>query len=202
MAVFPSCGIPSCLSSSLRCSAPPAGGPDPTPAATTAPIETAAPIAQSPSPAPGCRAAAQQADQGHVHVIDINQAYTQHPATSGPRYPVPLPPQPSVYTATVPEARAVHNLEHGYVWVYYRDSGAGALSAGAIDALRAAATAQPKVLMAPYAQLPDAVALAFAAWDELEQCGSGVTAAQAVSSLGGFVNAYRGGPLAPGPGAG
>jgi Protein of unknown function (DUF3105) len=177
------------------------GGPDPTPAAT-APAETTAPVAQSPSPAPGCGAVALQADQGNVHVIDINQAYTQHPATSGPHYPVPLPPQPSVYTTPVPEARAVHNLEHGYVWVYYRDSGAAALSAGAIDALRTAATAQRKVLMAPYPQLPDGVTLAFAAWDELQQCGSGVTATQAVASLGSFVNTYREGPLAPEPGAG
>lgn len=178
------------------------GGPDPTPAATTAPIETATPVAQSPRPSLGCEAAAQQADQGHVHVVDINQSYTLHPATSGPHYPVPLPPQPSVYTTPVPEARAVHNLEHGYVWVYYRDSGADALSPGAIDVLRAAATAQRKVLMAPYPQLPVGVTLAFAAWDELQQCGGGVTATQAVASLGSFVNAYREGPLAPEPGAG
>jgi uncharacterized protein DUF3105 len=178
------------------------GGPDPAPAPTSAPVVTTAPVAQSPSPAPGCGAVAQQADQGRVHVNDINQTYRQHPATSGPHYPVPLPPQPSVYTVPVPEARAVHNLEHGYIWVYYRDSGAAALSAGALDALRAAATAQRKVLMAPYPQLPDGVTLAFAAWDELQLCGSGVTATEAVANLGSFVNTYREGPLAPEPGAG
>jgi hypothetical protein len=178
------------------------GGPDPAPAGAAAPAVTSAPAVPSPTSAPSCGGVALQADQGHLHVVDLNQAYAQHPATSGPHYPVPLPPQPAVYTAPVPEARAVHNLEHGYVWVYYRASGPDALSAGAIDALRSAVPAQRKVLMAPYPQLPAGVALDFAAWDELQQCGSAVNAGEALSNLGAFVNAYREGALAPEPGAG
>jgi len=99
------------------------------------------------------------------------------------------------------EARAVHNLEHGYVWVYYQPAGADALSAPVVDALRSAATGQRKVLLAPYPQLPAGAALDFAAWDELQQCGRGVTAGEAIATLGAFVTAYREGPLAPEPGA-
>jgi Protein of unknown function (DUF3105) len=177
------------------------GGPDPAPAGTTGPAAGTASVAPSPTAAPSCGTAAQQPDQGHLHVVDLNQAYAQHPATSGPHYPVPLPPQPAVYTAPVPEARAVHNLEHGYVWVYYQAAGADALPAPAVDALRSAAAGQRKVLMAPYPQLPAGAALDFAAWDELQQCGSGVTPSEAIAALGAFVTAYREGPLAPEPGA-
>jgi len=178
------------------------GGPDPAPTDTSVPTPTPPPVAPSPSAAAAaCGAAAQQADQGHLHVVDLNQTYAQHPATSGPHYPVPLPPQPAVYTAPVVEARAVHNLEHGYVWVYYQPAGADALSAPVVDALRSAATGQRKVLLAPYPQLPAGAALDFAAWDELQQCGRGVTAGEAIATLGAFVTAYREGPLAPEPGA-
>jgi hypothetical protein len=177
------------------------GGPDPAPASTPVPAAST-PLSPSQSAAAAaCGAAAQQADQGHLHVADLNQTYTQHPATSGPHYPVPLPPLPSVYTAPVPEARAVHNLEHGYVWLYYQSAGADALSSPVIDVLRVAVTGQRKVLMAPYPQLPAGAALDFAAWDELAQCGRGVTAGEAVAKLAEFVAAYREGSLAPEPGA-
>jgi hypothetical protein len=149
-----------------------------------------------------CRTVVQEPDQGNAHVVDLNQAYSRHPATSGPHYPVPLPPQPAVYTAAVPEARAVHNLEHGYVWVYYQPAGPDALSDDAVSALRSAVPSQRKVLMAPYPSLPAGASLGFAAWDELQQCGQGVGAVEALANLAAFVQAYREGPLAPEPAAG
>ncbi|MDQ6919004.1 MAG: DUF3105 domain-containing protein [Candidatus Dormibacteraeota bacterium] len=178
------------------------GGDNPAPAVTTAATVTASPVAQSAVSGSSCGAPVRQADQGHDHVVDLNQAYRQHPATSGPHYPVPLPPQPDVYTVPVPEARAVHNLEHRYVWVYYRAPAAGGLTPDAVDALRSAVTSQRKVLMAPYPQLPDGVALDFAAWDQLQQCKSGVSVHEAVATLGSFVKAFREGLLSPEPGAG
>ncbi len=46
-----------------------------------------------------------------------------------------------VYTAPVPAERAVHDLEHGAVWITYRPS----LAAGQVAALRALALRQPQV---------------------------------------------------------
>jgi len=56
--------------------------------------------------------------------------------------------------------------------------------------------------MAPYPELPAGSSLDFAAWDELAQCGSTVTAGEALASLHAFVAAFREGPLAPEPAAG
>ena len=149
-----------------------------------------------------CGASLQQPDQGRQHLADVNHAYPQHPATSGPHYPVPLPPRPAVYAGPVPEARAVHDLEHGYVWVYYQPSGPDALSATVVTALSEAVSSERKVLMAPYPELPAGFSLDFAAWDELAQCVREVTAGEALAALRAFVAAYREGPLAPEPAAG
>ena len=166
------------------------------PRATTTPTPVAATV-----PGTECGAALQQTDQGRQHLADVNHAYSQHPATSGPHLPLPLPPRPAVYTGPVPEARAVHNLEHGYVWVYYQPSGRDALSAPVVAALAEAVPGERKVLMAPYPELPAGSSLDFAAWDELAHCGSTVTAGEALAAFHAFVVAFREGPLAPEPAA-
>ena len=170
------------------------GGSDPGAAQGRPPVAASASGGQ-------CGAAIRQPDQGRQHLTDLNHAFSQHPATAGPHDPVPLPPSPAVYTEPVPEARAVHNLEHGYVWVYYQPSGSDALPAELVAALTAAAPGERKVLMAPYPRLPAGAALDFAAWDELQQCGAGVTAEEALATFRAFVATFREGALAPEPAA-
>lgn len=171
------------------------GGSDPGAAPGNPPVTATASVAR-------CGAAIRQPDQGRQHLSDVNHTYPQHPATSGPHYPVPLLPSPAVYTAPVSEARALHNLEHGYVWVYYQYSGSDALPAALVAALTAAVPGERKVLMAPYPQLPAGAALDFAAWDELQQCAPAVTTGEALAAFRIFVATYREGPLAPEPNAG
>src|SRR5438093_7898334 len=92
-----------------------------------------------------------------------SQPYDQHPATSGYHDPSPLPPDPHVYTGVIPETRAVHNLEHAYVLIYYRRDGPGALSPEVVARLATLARGEARVIMAPYPLLPDGTALALAA---------------------------------------
>jgi hypothetical protein len=125
--------------------------------------------------------------------------YTQNPPTSGPHDPVPLPPDPHVYTEPVPQTHAVHNLEHAYVLIYYRPIGDGGISTETVDALAALARAESRVIMAPYPDLPSGTSLALAAWNTLWECPSAVTPIQAATIARGFIDAYRGTNIAPEP---
>ncbi len=137
---------------------------------------------------------------GGLH-LSPGQSYTydQHPATSGYHDPTPLPADPHVRTSPVDETRAVHDLEHGYVMVYYRADGNDALPTSVVETLAAFANAQAKVIMAPYPDLPAGTSLALAAWNKLWECPPAVTASQARTMVGGFVEAYRATSNAPEP---
>jgi len=128
--------------------------------------------------------------------------YPDHPATSGFHDPSPLPSEPKVYTEPVPEIRAVHNLEHAYVLIYYRIDGPDALAEDVVERLASLAESEDKVLMAPYPQLDEGTSLALAAWNKLWECPATVTADQARTIASGFVEAYRGTGNAPEPSAG
>ena len=171
------------------------GGPAAGPNAAATPTEVAT------SAASACDATAKMPDLGHDHINTLTHEYPQHPATSGPHYPVWITPPPQVFSTPLVEVRAVHNLEHGYVIVYYATGGEAALPAPIVTALAARVNGQAKVLMAPYAAMPTGKSLAFAAWDELQLCGPGVTAGDASAALAKFVAAFREGPLAPEPNA-
>jgi hypothetical protein len=132
--------------------------------------------------------------------------YPQEPATSGPHDPSPLPDTPKVLAQSVsdaavggalPEGRAVHNLEHAFVIVYYRADGPDALPTGVVDRLAALVRAEDRVLMAPHADLPDGTSLALTAWNKLWSCPATVTSTQAASVARGFIDAYRGTTNAP-----
>ncbi|HXF71760.1 MAG TPA: DUF3105 domain-containing protein, partial [Actinomycetota bacterium] len=139
---------------------------------------------------------------GGLH-LDPGQPYTypRHPATSGYHDPSPLPPEPKVYDRPVPETRAVHNLEHGYVIVYYRAEGDGALPRPVVDRLAGIVEREDEVLLAPYPLLDDGVALAFTAWNKLWECPAGITPSQAATMLEGWIRAYRNSGNAPEPAA-
>jgi hypothetical protein len=123
--------------------------------------------------------------------------YPDPPAASGPHATSPLPPDPHVYEEPVSETRAVHNLEHAYVLVYYLPTDDGGLSADAIEALGTIARDEDRVIMAPYPNLPEGQGLALLAWNTRWMCPSTVTADQAVTIAGGFVDAFRGTTVAP-----
>jgi Protein of unknown function (DUF3105) len=133
-------------------------------------------------------------------------SYPQEPATSGYHDPAPLPDTPKVLTEPVsdrdvpgvtPETRAVHNLEHAFVLVYYRADGAGALPEEVVQRLAQLVRNEDRVLLAPHAELPAGTALALAAWNELWTCPAAITSTQAVTVARGFIDAYRGTTNAP-----
>ena len=123
--------------------------------------------------------------------------YPDPPAAAGPHDPSPLPSDPHVYPQPVPETRAVHNLEHAYVVVYYLPTAQGGPSADVIDRLAALANHEKRVIMAPYPTLTPDQGLALLAWNTRWLCPASVTADQAVAIATGFIDAYRGTSVAP-----
>ena len=98
--------------------------------------------------------------------------YTASPPTSGRHNPTPLPVgQKKFYTReeNPPPERAVHNLEHAYVVVWYDKS----VSNEQIDRLKDAAdAADGKYLFVPWdrADFPDGKHVVLTAWGERQQC--------------------------------
>lgn len=123
--------------------------------------------------------------------------YAEQPATSGPHDPAPLPSEPAVYTEPVREENAVHNLEHGYVLLYYRADGPQALPEPVVTRLASIAEQQDKVLLAPYPDLDEGTSLAIAAWNKLWLCPATVSAGDAAAMANSFIEAYRGTSNAP-----
>ena len=139
---------------------------------------------------------------GGIHLSPReSHTYPEHPATSGPHDPSPLPGDRHVYDSPVPETQAVHNLEHAYVLIYYRADGPDALPQEVVSRLASVADAQDKVIMAPYPDLPSGTSFALAAWNKLWECPAAVTADQARTIASGFIQAYRGTSNAPEPSA-
>jgi hypothetical protein len=123
--------------------------------------------------------------------------YPDRPAAAGPHDASPLPPDPHVYAIPIPETRAVHNLEHAYVIIYYRPTADGGLAQETIDRLAAIARDESRVIMAPYPALPDDRAFALLAWNTRWMCPPTITADQAVTMATSFIDAFRGTSVAP-----
>ncbi len=150
----------------------------------------------------GCTRVVARPDLGNPHLASGEQhQYEQHPATSGPHDPGPLPPDLHVYDAPVAETRGVHNLEHGYVLLYVGQDGNQALAPDVLRALEDVANNESKVILAPYPQLDKGKALALVAWDELQQCPNTITAEQATKLARSFIARFRAGGKAPEPSA-
>ena len=150
------------------------------------------------SAAAACRPDERRTDYGAVHVSP-GEVYEppERPATSGPHDASVLPP--GVYRRPVPEAVAVHNLEHGHVIVYYRSDGSEAIAPGTIADLEALVRSELEVIMAPYPGLPEGVSLALVAWQWLQTCSAEVGASEAVAQARAFIAEHRNGPDAPEP---
>ena len=128
---------------------------------------------------------------GGLH--DPPYVYDQHPATSG-HHTDPLPK--GVQAGPMQDQNVVHNLEHGYVAIYYRD---GALPDDVVKALAAVTNVRGEVVMGTYDQLPDGVDLAFGAWNRLQTCPAGpdLTARRARTVATGFIDAFQNTNIAP-----
>jgi len=144
---------------------------------------------------------AAEAPGGDHLASDESAGYTEQPATSGPHDPAPLPSEPAVHTEPIREENAVHNLEHGYVILYYRASGPQALGQDVVDRLAQIAEGQDKVLVAPYPGLQEGTSFAMTAWNKLWECPTDVSPDDAATMANSFIEAYRGTSNAPEPNA-
>lgn len=61
-------------------------------------------------------------DQGalHIGIGQEHEPYNSNPPTSGPHYAEPA--KWGIYDHELPDEQLVHNLEHGGIWISYRDS--------------------------------------------------------------------------------
>ncbi len=180
-------------------------GPSPAPsgsspgAAEAGPASTAAssptPIA-SPTGEPG-----QQADTlgqaipiaGAQHIEEGAEAsnWNSDPPTSGDHYPRWAPA--GFYEEVIPDGYLVHNMEHGYVIIYYNCSRLSSLDCDDFrmriqDAMVAAGTdpntQTPKMIAVPRPQMPNPIT--YASWGRLYQAENFVA-----EELVLFVNLYR-----------
>ncbi|HEX6208203.1 MAG TPA: DUF3105 domain-containing protein, partial [Actinomycetota bacterium] len=144
-------------------------------------------------------------DEGAGHV-DQPPQYQNVPATSGPHFTQWLPPGERVYDVPFDPAfefRAVHNLEHGYIIMYYEQDGERALDPGIVEDLQTLARSQPKVMIAPYPNLQEDENLVLVAWNRAQRCDvSGASAGDVREVAEYFMDQFRGnGGEAPEPNA-
>lgn len=115
--------------------------------------------------------------------------YSIAPAAAGDHAAQELTPTVRVLTEPPDEARAVHNLEHGSVILYYRPPGdPGGLSQEVIDALGPLAERNRATYLAPHPDLPEGTALALTAWNVVVPCPGTITVDQATTLAQGFVD--------------
>jgi hypothetical protein len=152
----------------------------------------------------GCSEAQDLPDEGREHLAtgEAPPEYGSTPGTSGKHNASQLPPDPAVYDQpfdTVLESRAVHNLEHGYVILYYRQDGDAALPTPTVNALADLANGEDQVLLAPYPDLPQGESLSLAAWTHLQTCPplTPNDTDDVVAVAKGFIDRFKDGPDAP-----
>jgi hypothetical protein len=98
-------------------------------------------------------------DQGRTHIPDgaSHIPYDSNPPSSGPHYQSPAPW--GIYDQIVPDEIAVHNLEHGGIWITYKD----ATNTSLINQLKdIAGRYDDHILMSP--RPDDETPIAIAAW--------------------------------------
>ena len=136
---------------------------------------------------------------GHLQPTDPPPQYGTVPAASGPHAGAPLPAEPKVYDQPVPEVAAVHNLEHGYVLVYYRAEGDGALPEPVLSELEDLVEGEAEVILSPYENLPEGTNIAFAAWTRLQtgQVPADANPDDVALVARAFIDEYRNGAAAP-----
>jgi hypothetical protein len=133
---------------------------------------------------------------GHEEPYALGEAGT--PSVGGNHAPAPLPPEPKVYTQQPPEEAGVHNLEHGYVIVYYRPGDDG-LPQELVTALTTLVNGETEVLMAPYEGSESLLWLV--AWGVRQPCDPPPEANpdDLVLVAKEFIDEWKNGPYAPEP---
>lgn len=110
----------------------------------------------------------QESTLPNQHAEPYAQGEAGVPAFGGNHNPSLLPSEPKVYQQQPPEDQAGHNLEHGYVLVYYAADGDNALAEENVSALEDLVDGETEVLMAPYEGLAKPVYLV--AWGARQAC--------------------------------
>lgn len=110
----------------------------------------------------------------HIDVGQPHEAYNSNPPTSGPHYAEPA--KGGFYEEAPPDEQLVHNLEHGYVILWYN---CNALTSGQCDQLKqqlrdtmsragnSTRTGTPKLIAVPRPTLD--VQLALTTWGRLDK---------------------------------
>jgi hypothetical protein len=141
------------------------GGDDDTPAAPVP--ATVVPAGTDPA-IPGVQLY-EIGDYKHVRVGDP-VAYDRHPPVGGTHWFAPGWAECGFYDTQIRDEPAVHDLEHGAVWVAYRPD----LAADDLDILKQLVRTDGHLLVTPYADLrAPIVATAWGAQLDLEDAGDG-----------------------------
>jgi hypothetical protein len=98
--------------------------------------------------------------QQHIQPGETHPAYNSNPPTSGWHYPSPA--EWGIYRDILPDELVVHNLEHGGIWISYRDS----TDTVVIQQLETIANSYPSHIIVTYRPVND-TAIAVAAWGHL-----------------------------------
>ncbi len=110
----------------------------------------------------------------HIEFGQPHGPYSSNPPTSGPHYAQPA--EPGFYEAAPPDEQLVHNLEHGYVIIWYNCS---ALAPEACDQLKSQVrtamqsagvsryTGTPKLIAVPRPDMETLIALT--SWGRLDK---------------------------------
>jgi hypothetical protein len=124
------------------------------------------------------------------------------PAVGGNHTPGSLPVDPKTYEQQPPEETAIHNLEHGYVIVYYAAEGDNALDADIVSSLEEVVNDETEVLMSPYQGLAEPLYLV--AWGALQAVDPPEDASPEDVALvaRAFIDEWKNGQFAPEAAAG
>jgi len=115
----------------------------------------------------------------HMNIGQPHPAYNSNPPTSG--WHAPAPANWGTYRTEIPDEVLVHNLEHGGIWISYKDPSDTAL----LEKLEALASRYPsKVIVTPRPK--DDSKIAVAAWEHLLKLD-----AYDEKRIVEFINAYR-----------
>jgi Protein of unknown function (DUF3105) len=96
----------------------------------------------------------------HINPGDSHPAYNSNPPTNGWHYPVWA--DWGIYTQTLPDEQVIHNLEHGGVWISYRDSS----DSDTVSKIQTLVSNDPDRMIVTYRPQDDS-AIAVAAWGVL-----------------------------------
>jgi hypothetical protein len=116
----------------------------------------------APAQSPGRPPIVSVADQGRAHVApgEPHPAYNSNPPASGWHYAGTAPW--GFHNAELPDELLIHNLEHGGIWITYKDD----QDAAVVDPLVALAREFPRKLVVTHRPTNDS-RLAVAAWGRL-----------------------------------